>query len=63
METETEVEVAAETVAIVNDENGEKRWRRWKRCRKWKIIGTDSEGMVSDDDLNRSEIVCRVFLI
>jgi hypothetical protein len=26
-------------------------------------IGTDSEGTVSDDDLNGSRNVCRVFLI
>jgi hypothetical protein len=31
MEMETEAVVAAETAATVNDENGEKQWRRRKR--------------------------------
>jgi hypothetical protein len=47
----------------VNDENGEKRQRWQKRWGKRKIIGTDGEGTVSDDDLNGSGNVCGVFLI
>jgi hypothetical protein len=35
-----------ETAAMVNDKNGEKRWRRWKQWGKQKIIGMDGEGTV-----------------
>jgi hypothetical protein len=40
--------------ATVNNENGEKWRRRRKRRGKRKIIGTDSEATVSDDDSNGS---------